>query len=415
MTDIRPGSMRAAFRYRRFRALLSALAVSSAGDWLYNLALIALVYNHTHSSSWVGATTAARVLPIVLLGPIGGAVADRWDRRWTMIASDLLRAALMVLLAVAAATDAPVVLAPLLAAAATAASAVYPPCAAATVPRLVPDADLAGANAARTAVGQAGIVAGPAIGGLILLLGSPALAFLLNAVTFALSAAVVAAIPAGPHFSPSRTTGPTPRLVAELKAGAAALRQQPDALRVVGADIVCSFVYGTQTALLVLVAHRLGAGAQGYGYLLAGFGLGGVLATARADRAVNTRRPALTLALALLAVAAPIGLFVVAPSLTAAVGLAVISGAGSVLVEVCAETTLQRSLDDAVFARAYGLALPASLGGIVAGSLVAPACLSVVGLSATLIGLAVLVALYAGMLLRPQVTRDRKPAPATAG
>ena len=64
-------------RYPAFRKLLAGLAVSQVGDWLYNLALVALVYDRTHSALWAGITTAARVVPIVVLGPLGGVVADR--------------------------------------------------------------------------------------------------------------------------------------------------------------------------------------------------------------------------------------------------------------------------------------------------------------------------------------------------
>jgi len=117
------GTIRAALRYPAFRWLLSALAVSQVGDWLYNLALVVLVYDRTHSPLWVGVTTAARVVPFVVLGPVGGVLADRFDRRRIMIASDVIRLALMLLLAAAAAAGLPIVLAPVIAALATAASA----------------------------------------------------------------------------------------------------------------------------------------------------------------------------------------------------------------------------------------------------------------------------------------------------
>src|ERR671937_2199493 len=86
-------AMNAARHNSRFRRLLAGLVVSQAGDWLYNLALLAFVYERTGSSAWVGITTAARILPEVALGPLGGVLADRHDRRLVMIASDLLRAA----------------------------------------------------------------------------------------------------------------------------------------------------------------------------------------------------------------------------------------------------------------------------------------------------------------------------------
>ncbi|MDQ1701810.1 MAG: hypothetical protein QOF57_1062, partial [Frankiaceae bacterium] len=91
--------MRAALRYPYFRRLLLGLGVSQAGDWLYNVALLAFVFDRTHSSAWLSATTAARVLPIVVLGPLGGVLADRFDRRRLMISSDLVRAACMLALA----------------------------------------------------------------------------------------------------------------------------------------------------------------------------------------------------------------------------------------------------------------------------------------------------------------------------
>src|SRR3954451_8459447 len=117
-----PGGL---LRHSPFGRLLAALAASQAGDWLYNVALLGLVYERTGSSAWVALTTAARVVPIVAFGPLGGIVADRFDRRRVMIASDLVRAAMMVALALVAAVGLPIVLAPLLAAAATAAASPY--------------------------------------------------------------------------------------------------------------------------------------------------------------------------------------------------------------------------------------------------------------------------------------------------
>src|ERR1700722_4094018 len=121
----RSGTIRAALGYSPFRRLLTGLAVSQIGDWLYNLALVTLVYERTHSAMWAGLAAAARVVPIVALGPLGGVIADRFDRRRVMVTSDLIRLILMVILAVVAATRLPVILVPLIATAATAAGAPY--------------------------------------------------------------------------------------------------------------------------------------------------------------------------------------------------------------------------------------------------------------------------------------------------
>ena len=132
-----------------------------------------LVYERTHSALWAGVTTAARVVPVVVLGPLGGVLADRFDRRRIMITCDLARMGFMVVLAAVAAFQLPIVLAPVIAAIATAAAAPYVPCVAAVTPRVVDDADLPGANAARSAVTGAGIILGPALGGVLLLLAPP--------------------------------------------------------------------------------------------------------------------------------------------------------------------------------------------------------------------------------------------------
>ena len=256
-------------------------------------------------------TTAARILPIVVLGPLGGIVAGRFDRRRIMIVCDIARMVLMGLLAAIAAARLPVVLAPMVAAAATAAAAPYLPCVSAVTPRMVDDADLPGANAARSAVGGLGILAGRAVGGLLLLLGSPALAFALNALTFGFSVLAVLAIRDRTALRSVRSPGRPAGLLHELASGAAALRAHPEALRLVGADIMCSMLYGTQTVLLLLVASRVGLGVGGYGYLFAGIGTGGLLGTALAGRAARFRQPRYVLAAALGAVGLPMPLLAV--------------------------------------------------------------------------------------------------------
>jgi MFS family permease len=396
---------------RSFRLLLSSLAVSSGGDWLYNVALLAFVYERTGSATWLALTTAARVLPIVVLGPLGGVLADRYDRRRLIIASDLTRAALMVALAGMVAFGLPVLLAPLLAAAATAAGTVQPPAVAASTPRLVADADLQRANAARAAVGQGAIVAGPALGALLLAVSSPSVAILANAATFLASAAAIAAIPAGPAFRPARDAAATTGLLAELRGGVDALRGAPSAVRVVAADIVCSAVYGILTVTLVLVALEVGAGPGGYGVLLGAFGIGGLAGAAVAARldAAHWRR---TLAAALALVALPVAALGVVHVLWLALALGLVGGSGAVVAEVLSETALPRLLDDDVLARAYGLVLPASLAGIVAGSLIAGPLVALLGLTGALAatGLAVL-ALGAVLLSRPLEIHTPVPAP----
>jgi MFS family permease len=396
-------SLTAALRIPRFRRLLAALAVSQAGDWLYNLALLAVVFERTHSATWVALTTAARVAPILVGGPLGGVLADRFDRRRLMVASDVVRAVCMLALAAVAGFDLPVVLAPALAALATAAGSPYPSCVAATTPRLVPDQALAGANAARVAVGALCLVAGPGFGAVLLLLGSPTAAFLANAATFAVSALLVLSLPGGALFAPERTGGPATGFVREIADAASALRAQPQAVRLVGADVLCSVVYGAQTVLLLLLARHLGLGDAGYGYLLAAVGVGGVAGTLLTGRLSSAGRPRLLLVGACVSVGVPAMLMGLTVSLPLLLLCAALTGTGSIVVEVATDTALQRSLAPEVLARAYGLTFPAAILGIVGGSLVASPLAMLLGLGGALVVVGAVVSGYAAVLARDAV------------
>jgi MFS family permease len=397
---------------RPFHLILLSLAVSSGGDWLYNVALLALVFERTGSATWVALTTAARVLPIVVLGPIGGVLADRYDRRRLMIASDLARAVLMVALAAVAATGLPIILAPVIAAAATAASVAQPPCVAACTARFVADAELERAQALRSAIGQAAVVAGPAVGAVVLMASTPAIAILLNALTFLGSAAAILSVAPGEAFRPAvrEPDAPVPSVFAEISDGARALRGAPEALTMIGADVLCSAVYGLLTVTLVLVSRKIGAGTSGYGLLLGAFGAGGVIGaivTARISASTQWRR-ALALALALVAV--PLAALGVAPTLPLAMALALLGGGGMIVGEVLSETALPRLLDDAVLARAYGLVFPVSIFGIVAGSAIAGPLLAVFGVTGALAVAGLFVLVVAVLLLHGPLVSGRARA-----
>ena len=130
----------------RFTALWVAAFVSLLGDRLHQVALAFLVLGITGSPLAVGLVFVAATLPNLLLGPIAGALVDRWDLKRTLVASDLLRAVLVVLIPVAAAVDIRLVypLVFLL----TCVSIFFRPARAAVLPRLVREEDLLTANSA---------------------------------------------------------------------------------------------------------------------------------------------------------------------------------------------------------------------------------------------------------------------------
>ncbi len=406
-------------RNRELRRLCVALVTSQAGDWFYNVALLAYVYDRSHSATWLGVTTAARVLPVVVLGPLGGVFAGRYDRRSLMVVCDLARAAVMLGLLGCAATNAPLLLLPVLAALATAMGAPYPSATAASLPRLVASEDLPTANALRSVIGPVCIVAGPVLGSLVLTVADARVAFGLNALTFVASAAAVFSIRSTRAFRPAPAEqGTAPSIRRELVEGARALLSHRPALRLVGADILTSFVYGLLTVALLLVSARAGLGTGGYGVLLAAVGAGGVIGAALTDRVSALGHPERVVGAALLVVGATLPLMAVMPWVLTVLVWTLLGGLGSVIVEVQTETALQTQLDDAVLAQAYGFAFPVSIAGICLGGAVGAPMIAAVGLSATLAGAGVLVAAYAlwllGLHLSPVAAPDVAPAAVVA-
>jgi predicted MFS family arabinose efflux permease len=238
----------------------------------------------------------------------------------------------------------------------------------------------------------------------MMVVAGPSVCILLNAVTFIASAFAVGSIQAGEKFAPPERTGEVqmPSVLSDIKSGAQALRGAPAAIRLVAADVLGSAVYGMLTVTLVLVSRKVGAGTGGYGLLLGGFGLGGVIGatvTARLDAPSRWRG---TLAVAMLLVGIPLAALGVVPTLAGALALAVLGGGGMIVGEVLGETALPRMLDDEVLARAYGLAFPMSISGIVAGSLIAGPLVSAFGLTGTLaLGGAAVLTIGALLLSRP--------------
>jgi predicted MFS family arabinose efflux permease len=204
----------------------------------------------------------------------------------------------------------------------------------------------------------------------------------------------VASLSSGPAFA-APGLGAASGLVANVAAGARALRAAPGAILFVGADTLGSAAYGVHTVLLVAVASRLGLGADGYGVLLAGYGVGAVLGSSLAGRLADGPAARRLLAPSLVAIALPFVVLALTSSLVAALLSALVAGAGGIVVEVLAETALQRTLDQEAFGRAYGLALPVSLAGIVAGGLAAPILAQLFGLNGALLLCGTLIVVYA--------------------
>ena len=174
-----------------FGLLFLATAGSSFGTYLAAIALTVDVYDRTGSGEWVAALLIADFLPIVLIGLLLGPLVDRLSRRRLMIASDLVR--LGVFAALPFVNTAAGIVA--LAGVAGIATGFFRPAVYAGLPNLVPDEELTNANSLLQTVETLAWMIGPVLGGLMLTAWGPSVPYAVNAVTFLVSAGLVAAHP----------------------------------------------------------------------------------------------------------------------------------------------------------------------------------------------------------------------------
>jgi CRP-like cAMP-binding protein/MFS family permease len=379
----RPGVL-APLRHRDFRLLITAFAVSASGSWAYNVALAVFIFEQTHSPAWVGAATVGRFVPALLLGAYGGVLAERFERVRLMVSLDWVCAALMGLLGVVAALEGPPALAIALAALTSVCGIAYEPAVAAITPETVPETDLAAANTLRNTVDNVAVVAGPAIGAALLFAGPPTVAFVANALSFAWSALVVSRMKVRSR-PVDVTEGGQAGPLHQMTVGFRAIAGSATATMLVAYSVIASFVYGVDTVQFVVLSdERLGTGATGYGYLLAGLGVGGVAAAGLVNRLAALPRLGTVILAGMAVYCLPTLLFLVVSAPPAAFVIEAVRGAGTLVVDVLAITALQRSLPSEVLARVFGAFFTLVLAAISLGALVTPQVVSSAGLDASL-------------------------------
>nr|MDP9362731.1 MFS transporter [Chloroflexota bacterium] len=169
--------------------------VSNFGDTLHYIALVVLVFDLTGRGAAVAVLVAAEIVPVLLLAPLAGVVIDRFSRKGVLIASDLIRAALVASLVwPQGAWHAYAVAAGL-----AASNTFFNPTVQAVIPAITtPDQRLAANSVAWSTGRLVQIVASAVAGGLIAVIGTDA-AFALNAATFVVSALFIARLRIPPH------------------------------------------------------------------------------------------------------------------------------------------------------------------------------------------------------------------------
>ncbi|HWC71428.1 MAG TPA: MFS transporter [Actinomycetota bacterium] len=372
---------RAALSHRDYRSLLGSLAVSETGSWLYAAATIIYILDATGSAAWVGVAAVVRLLPYVLFEPFGGAIADRYDRRRVMIVCDLARAGLMGVMAVVAistSTVAVVVVIALTFVNNTLTSPYYP-CVTAITPSIVPERDLAAANALSGTIDNFALAFGPALSAVLLLLGPPPVAIALNGVTFLVSALLVARMRTRGRIGEVETES---SLVERIGHGAKAIRGSKEAILLIGLAFAFGLTFGQEVVLYgPLAEDSLGLGIDATGLLFAAPGIGGLLVAALAARLAARSHTAGVLALSTFLGGIPLTLLSFIHDPVVAFALLTFEGAAVIVSDVVTTTTLQRVVPNDKVGSAFGILGGVSVIGMVLGSLLAPLMIEVFGLS----------------------------------
>jgi predicted MFS family arabinose efflux permease len=417
-----------ALRIRDFRWLWAGGVISSLGSWLLVLAVPAHVYAVTGSLARTGLTLAAGYLPWLLLGPVAGALADRWDRRRLMIAASVFQAAAVTTMLLALAPGRYWILYAAVAAE-SGGAVLFAPAIQARTPAMVGTGSMLTSanslNALRDGVVR--LVGGP-LGGILLAVVGIRVLICADVLSYLAGAAAIAMTsrPASGQRSPaaggrSRSAGgqgaPAPGsqnraggvrgraggtvrgVGRELREGLKILARSPGARALLPVTVLFLAANAALSAVLIPFGLQRLGGSRPTGFLLAALGAGFLLG-APALRVLLDRVPPRYLITATLAAsAAGYWLLWHASSLAGALPAAVAVGLSGSMSLVIAQTALQRVIPNEALGRVSAVfgagEAAATLAGAVTGPFLAQS-LGMTGLAAV-VSLATLAA--AGLAL----------------
>ena len=413
MLVVAPASLRP-LRSRNFALVWSAALVSNVGSWMQTVALGVVVTARTHDPLWTGLVAAAAFVPMGLLAPLGGVLADRLDRRRWLAVTTLGEAGCAAGLAVLAAGHAaPLAMVGLAFAGGLCAASGFPAYQA-MLPDLVDRRDLLAAVSLSSAQFNLGRVVGPALAGVVLVAGSPAWAFVVNAISFGAVVVALALVRLPPPVAAASAEG----VVARLVEGARVAMAEPGCRAAIFLIALVALVGSPFIALVPAMAiEGLHRGAGGTSALVTAQGVGavaGALALSWLARRLGRRRLLLG---ALLVFPLTLVLYGASASLVVAVLAIVAVGASYIGVLSGLNTVVQLRAPAEARGRVLGLYMTAlgtiyPIGAVVEGALATHFGIRLVTACA---GLALASAMGAVARLRPSVgaaLEDPSPEPA---
>jgi MFS family permease len=372
MSDPRPASLegRQSIGYgellrsnREFRMLWLGQVVSQMGDWFDTIAVYTIVLRLTGSGRAVALIMVARFLPSVVFGPLSGVLADRFSRRSIMIVTDLLRAGVVLGFLFVRRPD-QMWLVYTLTVMQLALSAFFEPAKTAAIPSIVSDRELVAANAIASVTWSAMLTLGAAIGGFVAGWFGTDAAFILDSLTFVVSALLISSVrfPKRPPRARIRLSIAKALGITDTAEGVRYVTRRPG----VFAYLMVKPAWGMGGGILTLLAvfgERIfpvaGKTATSIGVLFAARGIGTAVGPIVARRWVGETRRQMQLAIGIAFLMG--GVFYVAFSssprfVPALIFLAVAHMGGSILW-VFSTVLLQRAVEDEFRGRVFAAEL----------------------------------------------------------
>ncbi len=324
---------------RNYRLYFWGQSISVAGTWMQTLALSFLVLHLTGSGTDLGLTTAVRFLPFVVLGPMGGVIADRYDKRRLLYLTQSASAAVAVIFAVLTALDAISLATVLVLSLVLGSLTVFDnPARQSLIAELVPRAQLPNAVTLSSVSINLARVLGAAAGGALVAVVGLASCFALNAVSF-LAVLISLALMRAPEMFPARRVA---RAKGQVRDGLRYARRTPELLvPLVMLTITGTLAWEFPITLPLVARGAFHGGAGTYGAMAAVMAVGAVVGgLVAASRNASARR-ARTLGIAAIGWGAAIIAAALAPDLPLELAALVFVGYGSVTFNSYSKTALQ--------------------------------------------------------------------------
>ncbi|HKW08221.1 MAG TPA: MFS transporter [Candidatus Dormibacteraeota bacterium] len=347
-----------------FRLLFGGTLLSLFGDFFSYVAVAWLVLQLTGSSLALGTVLVVQALPRAALMVVGGALADRFTPRLTMLASMLLRAAFVGPLAILVLTGR-VQLWHVYAIAAVfgIVDAFFYPARSSILPRVVSDRELEPGNAVLNVTGMASVIVGPVLGGLVVASFGIGWAFVGDAACFVLGFLFILALPTASESAPGKAHadgGLGGQIVAGLRYAWSDIGIRITLIVVAVIDFGANGAIGV--GLPTLAHGRFAAGASGYGIILGAWGLGATVGAVAAGMIPPPKRFGWLIVALCLWLGTGVVVVGLLPSLPPAAAVMAVSGIGTGVINTYGISWLQRRTDPAMQGRVMSLVMLASMG-----------------------------------------------------